>query len=94
MNPDVYIFDVTALEERDELIVRHHLPFSTLDLSDDERQRSYGTGPIEYSHSLTGQIGGQLAAGFRLTHLDEAPHHADATARYMSGFFVTRAVKP
>jgi SAM-dependent methyltransferase len=93
LNPDIYIFDVTALEERDELIVRHQLPFSTLDLPDDERQRSYGTGPIEYSHSLTEQIGGQLAAGFCLTHLDEAPHHADATARYMSGYFATRAVK-
>ncbi len=51
-------------------------------------------GPIEYSHSLTGQIGGQLAAGFCLTHLDEAQHHADATARYMPGYFATRVVKP
>jgi SAM-dependent methyltransferase len=94
LNPDVFIFDVAAQDERDELIVRHRLPFSTLDLPDDERQRSYGTGPIEYSHSLSEQIGGQLAAGFHLTHLDEAPHHADATARYMSGFFATRAAKP
>jgi SAM-dependent methyltransferase len=94
LNPDVFIFDVTALDERDELIVRHRLPFSSLDLPDAERERSYGTGPIEYSHSLAGQIGGQLAAGFTLTHLDEAPHHADATARYMPGYFATRAIKP
>ena len=93
LNPDIFIFDVTALEERGELTVRHQLPFSTLDLSDAERQRSYGTGPIEFSHSLTGQIGGQLAAGFTLTHLGEAPHHADATARYMPGYFATRAIK-
>jgi SAM-dependent methyltransferase len=94
LNPDIFIFDVTALDERGELIVRHRLPFSSLDLPDDERQRSYGTGPIEYSHSLTEQIGGQLAAGFTLTHWDEAPHHSDATARYMPGYFATRAVKP
>ena len=94
LNPDIFIFDITALDERGELIVRHRLPFSTLDLSDAERHRSYGTGPIEYSHSLTGQIGGQLAAGFTLTHLHEAPHHADATARYMPGYFATRAIKP
>ncbi|WP_239076659.1 class I SAM-dependent methyltransferase [Actinocatenispora rupis] len=94
LNPDVFIFDATALDERGELVVRHPLPFSSLDLSEQERARSYGTGPIEYSHSLTGQIGGQLAAGFTLTHLDEAPHHADATGRYMPGFFATRAVKP
>jgi SAM-dependent methyltransferase len=93
LNPDIFIFDVTALDEAGELIVRHQLPFSTLDLPDEERQRAYGTGPIEYSHSLTGQIGGQLAAGFCLTHLEEAAHHADATARYLPGYFATRAIK-
>ena len=50
--------------------------------------------PVEYSHSLTEQIGGQMAAGFTPTHLAEAPHHADATARYMPGFFATRAIRP
>ncbi len=94
MNPDLFIFDVAALDDRGELVVRHRLPFSTLDLPEAERLHSYGTGPIEYSHSLTGQIGGQLAAGFVLTHLAEAPHHADATAQYMPGYFATRAIKP
>lgn len=94
MNPDIFIFDVTALDERGELVVRHPLPFSTLDLSAADRQRGYGDGPIEYSHSLTEQIGGQLAAGFQLTHLVEAPHHADATAQFMPGYIATRAVKP
>jgi hypothetical protein len=42
-----------------------------------ERQRAYGDGPIEYSHTLT-----------------ETPHHADATGRYLPGYFATRAVKP
>ena len=93
MNPDLFIFDVAALE-RDELVVRHPLPFSTLQLPDAERAQYYDDGPVEFSHSLTGQIGGQLAAGFRLTHLVEAPHHADPTARYMPGYFATRAVKP
>jgi SAM-dependent methyltransferase len=94
MNPDIFIFDAVALDERDELVVRHRLPFSTLDLPAGERLRSYGEGPIEYSHSLPEQIGGQLAAGFRLTHLVEAPHHAGATARYLPGYFATRATKP
>lgn len=94
MNPDLFIFDMAAMDERDELVVRHSIPFTSLDLSDDERQRSIGDGPIHYSHSLTEQIGGQLAAGFVLTHLVEAPHHADVTARYMPGYIATRAVKP
>jgi SAM-dependent methyltransferase len=94
LNPDIFLFDFTALDERGELIVRHPLPFTTLDLPDDERQRAHEAGPVEYSHSLTEQIGGQLAAGFALTHLTEAPHHADATARFMAGYIATRAIKP
>jgi SAM-dependent methyltransferase len=93
MNPDIFIFDLAALDGHGEFVVRHPLPFSTLELPGDERARIYQDGPIEYSHTLTEQIGGQLAAGFALTHLVEAPHHADATARYMPGYFATRAVK-
>jgi SAM-dependent methyltransferase len=94
MNPDLFIFDVAVLDEREEFVVRHPLPFTTLDLSAAERMASYGDGPIEYSHTLTEQIGGQLAAGFVLTHLVEAPHHADATSRYLPGYIATRATKP
>lgn len=93
MNPDLYIFDAAALD-RGELVVRHRLPFSTLDLPAAERQAVYGDGPVEYSHSLTEQLGGQMAAGFRLTHLAEAPHHADVTGRYLPGYIATRAVRP
>jgi SAM-dependent methyltransferase len=94
LNPDLYLFDIEALDERAEFVVRHRIPFSTADLPEAERHRAYGDGPVEYSHTLTEQIGGQLAAGFILTHLVEAPHHADATARYMPGYLATRAVRP
>jgi SAM-dependent methyltransferase len=93
MNPDVYVFDLPALD-RGELVVRHPIPFSSLDLTAAERQEAFGDGPIEYSHSLTEQIGGQLAAGFVLTHLAEAPHHLDVTGRYMPGYISTRALRP
>lgn len=46
MNPDVYLFDEIALA-RDELVVRHRLPFSSLDLSEADRMDAYGAGPIE-----------------------------------------------
>jgi SAM-dependent methyltransferase len=95
MNPDLYLFDVEALDRRGELVVRHRVPRSTLDLSQVERDAVYGEGAaIEYSHTMTEQIGGQLAAGLVLTHFVEAPHHADATAGYLPGYFATRAVKP
>ena len=94
VNPDLFIFDIEALDTRAELLVRHQLPFSSADLPEAERRRAYADGPIEYSHTLTEQIGGQLAAGFTLTHLVEAPHHADATAQYLPGYIATRALKP
>jgi SAM-dependent methyltransferase len=93
MNPDVFVFDEAAAD-RGDLVVRHPLPFSTLDLPAAERAGAYGDGPVEFSHTLSGQIGGQLAAGFILTGFTEAPHHASPTARYMPGYFATRAVKP
>jgi SAM-dependent methyltransferase len=96
MNPDVFIFDADASENRGELLVRHALPYSDLThLSADERARLWGLdSPVEYSHSLTEQFGGQLEAGFVITAFREAPHHAGPTAAYLPGYFATRAVKP
>lgn len=96
LNPDLYIFDAEALDSRAEFVVRHALPYSDLThLTQAERDRVFGPGAaVEYSHSLTDQLGGQLAAGFVITGFAEAPHHASATARYLPGYFATRAVKP
>ncbi len=95
VNPDVYVFDFAVMDRSGELIARNSLPHSSLDLSEADRAEIYGAdGPIEYSHTMTAQIGGQLAAGFLLTDFVEAPHHCDPTARFMSGYFATRAVKP
>lgn len=96
LNPDVYLFDHEALDERGELVVVHKLPYSDVThYSAEERAAKFGAdAAVEYSHTLTGQIGGQLAAGFVVTGFAEAPHHSDASAAYMSGYFATRAVKP
>ena len=96
MNPDVFIFDADASDNRGELVVRHALPYSDLThLTTAERARLWGLeAPVEYSHSLTEQIGGQLDAGFVITRFRERPHHAGPTADYLPGYFATRAVKP
>jgi SAM-dependent methyltransferase len=96
LNPDVYIFDADASDNRGELIVRHALPYSDLThLSAAERERLWGlSAPLEYSHTLTEQIGGQLEAGFIVTGFRECPHHAGPTAAFMPGYFATRAVRP
>ena len=96
LNPDLFIFDVEAEEKRGELIVRHSIPYDDLtSLTPEEREHARGPdAPIEYSHTMTDQIGGQLDAGLVLTHFVEAPHQAAISAKYMPGYFATRAVKP
>jgi SAM-dependent methyltransferase len=96
MNPDVFIFDEDACNNHGELRVRHRLPYSDLaHLDAAELDRLRGTDiPLEYSHTLTEQIGGQLEAGFLITGFREAPLHVGPTAAYMPGYFATRAVKP
>ena len=96
LNPDVYLFEHEALDERGELIVVHKLPYSDLaQYSAEERAAKFGAdAPVEYSHTLTGQIGGQLAAEFVVTGFAEAPHQSNASAVYMSHYFATLAVKP
>ena len=90
MNPDLFVFPP------DSLTVRHALPYSDLThLSEEERARDFGLeAPVEYSHTLADQIGGQLAAGFVLVDFREAPHQAHPTSPFMPGYFATRARRP
>ena len=94
VNPDTYIFDGAKLDAG-EFVVRHTLPYSDLtSITAEEREQAFGLeAPVEFSHTLAEQLGGQLEAGFHITAFREAPHHANATAKYMPGYFATRAVK-
>ena len=96
-NPLTYIFDPLA-SDRGELVVRHAIPYSDLEaLSDEERRQVCGDGPLEFGHSLDDQMGGQLAAGFRLTgfYEDRWPDGAERPEnRFIATFIATRAEKP
>lgn len=94
-NPDIYLFDDASLEQG-QLVVRHRLPYSDLThLEPGEHERLNGPGAtLQFSHSMDTQIGGQLRAGFVITHFAQAPMHAGPTAEYMPGYFATVAVRP
>ncbi|MFE0459681.1 class I SAM-dependent methyltransferase [Kitasatospora sp. NPDC058965] len=96
LNPDVYLFDHEALDERGELVVVHKLPYSDVaQYSAEERATKFGAdAALEYSHTLADQIGGQLAAGFVITGFAEAPDGSNASASYMSTYVATLALKP
>lgn len=93
-NPANYIFD-QALADDGILQVRHQLPYSDLtSLTAAERQRYLADlQPLEFSHTLEDQIGGQLAVGFVLTAFYEDKWPGHPLDDYMATFMATRARK-
>lgn len=96
--PEVFIFDRTLEEKNGILSVRHSLPYSDQEsLTEEElRQMIRKKEPLEFSHTLEEQIGGQIAAGFCITGLYE-DYWGDTTSlfdQYMPAFIATRGLKP
>jgi hypothetical protein len=70
------------------------VPYSDAEhLSPEEKHAAFGDAPFEFSHTMSEQIAGQTEAGFAIVGFEELPHHASITAKYMPGYFATRAVK-
>ncbi len=92
-NPDIYIFDLQQAE-RGILEVKYPLPFDATKLSLEDRQREFGDdSPLEFSHTLEEQIGGQLEAGFILVGMYEDKQES-TMGNFIPGYFATRAIKP
>jgi SAM-dependent methyltransferase len=97
-NPVGYIFD-HELGKQNILQLRYALPYSDdKDLAGDERREYLEAGvPLEFSHTLTDQIGGQIEAGFIIAGFYEdayPPAADDLLSRYLPPFIATRAIKP
>ncbi|MCU1290480.1 MAG: hypothetical protein JWN60_2709 [Acidobacteria bacterium] len=96
-NPLVYIFDSEAEEKEGVLRVRHRLPYSDSEsLNEAEKAaRIARKDPFEFSHTLDGQIGGQIAAGFLIAgfYEDYWTNEARLLNRYAPTFISTRAIK-
>jgi len=96
--PIRYIFDDEAYENG-ELKPVHRLPYSDLKVLDGariEERRKKGE-PLEFSHSLEDQLGGQLGAGFLLADLYEdrdREEEGDLLSGYAPTYIATRALKP
>lgn len=95
INPLVNIFDYDKMEAG-ELLVRHKIPYSDFDLSESERAALVEKNePLWYGHSLTSQIGGQIAAGFSITGFyEDRWKELEALSKYIDLFIATRATKP
>jgi SAM-dependent methyltransferase len=96
LNPVVYIFDLELADDTGEIRVRYSLPYSDATSRTEEelgRQMERGE-PLEFSHTLEEQIGGQIEAGFLISGFYEDRHRDDPIAAFMPTFVATRATKP
>jgi ubiquinone/menaquinone biosynthesis C-methylase UbiE len=95
LNPAVYIFDLDLLDSSGELRVRYALPYAdATSKSEEEVARQIERGePLEFSHTLEDQIGGQIKAGFVIGGFYEDRHRDDPIAAHMPTYIATRAIK-
>jgi SAM-dependent methyltransferase len=73
MNPSVFLFDHDEADVTHRLVVKYSLPYSDqTSLGPAQLQAKLDMQePLEFSHSLTAQIGGQIEAGFVIAGLYE-----------------------
>lgn len=95
--PLVHMLD-DAMLERGELRIAHACPYSDIEsLSpEDLRQRAMAGRPLEFGHTLTDLIGGQIDAGFDMIGFYEdrnRPEENDLLDRYTATYIATRARK-
>jgi len=96
LNPAVYVFDLDLADATGEVRVRYTLRYAdatSKSAEDVGRQIERGE-PLEFSHTLEEQIGGQLEAGFAISGFYEDRHRDDPIAAHMPTYVATRAIKP
>lgn len=95
LNPAVYIFDLELADSTGQLRVKYKLPYgAATSLSEEELKAQVERGdPLEFSHTLEDQIGGQIEAGFLISGFYEDRHRDDPIAAYMPTYVATRAIK-
>jgi SAM-dependent methyltransferase len=93
LNPAVYVFDLA--DSTGEVRVRYELPYADATSKDEQelgRQMERGE-PLEFSHTLEDQIGGQIEAGFAIVGFYEDRQRDDPIATRMPTYIATRAIK-
>jgi SAM-dependent methyltransferase len=97
-NPVAHMIDEEGWERSGRLEVKYALPVSDAErLTEVEKERHREEGiPLEFSHTLEEQIGGQCEVGFAITGMYEdadRPEHRRPLTGLTPVYIVTRAVK-
>jgi hypothetical protein len=95
INPTVYIFDLELVDSSGVVRVRYTLPYADATSKSEEevRQQIERGEPLEFSHTLEDQIGGQIDAGFVITGFYEDRHRDDPISAHMPTTFATWAIE-
>lgn len=95
MNPVHYIFDLYKADEG-LLEVAHSIPYSDLtSIPKEDLEEHIEKGlPVEFGHSLTDLLGGQLDTGFMITDMYEDYMLDSPLHKYHPSYIATRAIKP
>jgi ubiquinone/menaquinone biosynthesis C-methylase UbiE len=97
LNPDEFVFDPDAPDERGELVVKYPLPYvehETLDAATLEARIAAGE-MFHFSHTIEAQLGGMIEAGFVITGFYEdrrTEEDGNPVRFYMPSQFIVRAV--
>jgi SAM-dependent methyltransferase len=86
-----------CLDEKDGAwFLRFSVPYSDItDIDPQERAEKYGADtPLEFSHTFTDFLAGQMAAGLVLVDLYEDIDAKDPISKFFPEYMATRAVKP
>ena len=85
---------INFLFDGDEAAVVNTLPFNPLVNGEQRRKLEQNDDGIQFSHTIDEQLGGQLEAGFRLTHVYEDTNgFGNLHEHGVPTFWATRAVK-
>lgn len=96
LNPAMYLFDHDKAHQSGQLTVEFELPYSTLTAGEAHLKATMDKGdPIEFSHTLDSQIGGQLECGFTIAgfYEDYWTDEAILLNKYMATGIATLAIK-
>jgi SAM-dependent methyltransferase len=93
-NPVYYLFGTHA-DEQEILKVRYSIPYSDIeDMEQDELDICIEEAiPLEYGHTLTDLIAGQIDAGFRISGFYEDICPDSNLSKYHPSYIATRAIK-
>jgi SAM-dependent methyltransferase len=94
VNPLLYIFDLEAYDDRGAVEVRYKIPYSDLDQLPREvlAKRLAAKDALEWGHSLSDLLGGQIDSGFSIEGFyEDNSGRGDILDPYIDCFIATKA---